>query len=126
MRKRRALFYMLVASITFTWLSACSHSREEVRVERETTTQVSPTTPVVRPAATATVRQAPPPPREEFQDVPPSPGHVWVPGYWTRGNNEWVWASGRWERPPERMATWVPGQWVQRGDTWLWRAGHWQ
>jgi len=78
------------------------------------------------PAPETVVRQSPPPPREEVRITAPSSHHVWVPGYWTWGNSEWVWVYGRWEKPPERMATWVPGQWVQRGDMWAWRQGHWE
>ena len=72
------------------------------------------------------VQQPPPPLREERRIAPPSPEQIWVPGYWSWSNNDWVWIQGRVERPPERMATWVPGQWNQRGDAWVWRPGHWE
>jgi hypothetical protein len=81
---------------------------------------------ITTPGPEVVVRQPPPAPREDMRPPPPAPTHAWVPGYWTWGNNEWVWVHGRWEQPPERMATWVPGQWTQRGEEWVWRAGHWQ
>ena len=79
------------------------------------------------PPAEVIVRQPPPPPREEVRTPPPpSPGYAWVPGYWSWGNNEWVWVYGRWERPPERMATWVPGRCFERGSDLVCRSGHWE
>jgi len=98
-------------------------TREKV-ITKETTITPGPGAP--GPGAEVIVRQAPPPPRDDVRPPPPAPSQVWVPGYWTWGNNEWVWVFGRWQQPPERMATWVPGQWTQRGDEWVWRGGHWQ
>jgi hypothetical protein len=124
MMRRTVVLCMLLASAPLVFVSACS--RKEVRIEREVSPQIVPPAPSVRPAPVVIVRQPPPPPREEVQVAPPSPGYVWVPGYWTWEGNTWGWVAGRWEQPPERMATWVPGQWIQRGEEWVWRAGHWQ
>ena len=110
MMRRTVVLCMLLASATLVFVSACS--RKEVRIEREVAPQIAPPAPSVRPAPVVIVRQPPPPPREEVQVAPPSPGYVWVTGYWTWEGNTWVWVAGRWEQPPERMATWVPGQWV--------------
>lgn len=65
-----------------------------------------PTPVVVTPPATVQreqvvvrepviVRDAPPP-RTEAITIAPSPQHVWVPGYWTRGEGGWTWRSGYW------------------------------
>jgi hypothetical protein len=29
-------------------------------------------------------------------EVPPAPGHGWVPGGWARRNGGYVWVEGRW------------------------------
>ena len=65
------------------------------------------------------VMVAPPPPRVEVYDVPPTPGFVWIGGYW----NEWV--AGHWQAPrPGRH--WVAHQWVRKGDGWHMQRGHWE
>jgi hypothetical protein len=71
------------------------------------------------------VMVAPPPPRVEVIGVAPSPGYVWINGYWdwVGGRHEWVgghWAVG------ERGRHWVPHQWVRQGDGWRMRPGHWE
>ncbi|MGE3540715.1 MAG: YXWGXW repeat-containing protein [Candidatus Tectimicrobiota bacterium] len=99
---------------------------KSLQVAQSTTTQERIIIRESSPASEVIVRQPPPPPREEVRLPQPSPGHVWVPGYWTWGKDEWVWVQGRWSTPPERTAAWVPGQWVQRGTEWVWRTGHWE
>jgi hypothetical protein len=71
------------------------------------------------------VMVAPPPPRVEAVGVAPSPGYVWVGGYWgwVGGRHEWIpghWVEGR----PGRH--WVPHAWVREGDGWRLRPGHWE
>lgn len=122
--KRRKVFCAFLVLTTFGLVSACSH--EQVRTEQDLPESMSSAS-MARPAPEVVVRQPPPAPREEMRPPgPSSSGYAWVPGYWTRGHNEWVWVQGRWERPPERTATWVPGQWMPRGAEWVWRNGHWE
>lgn len=70
-----------------------------------------PTPVVVTPPATVQheqvvvrepiiVRDAPPPPRAEIIAAAPSSQHIWVPGYWTRREDRWVWRPGQWELGP--------------------------
>jgi WXXGXW repeat (2 copies) len=71
------------------------------------------------------VMVAPPPPRVEVIGVAPTPGYVWIGGYWNwvGGRHEWVaghWAAGR----PGRH--WVAHVWVRQGDGWRMRPGHWE
>jgi hypothetical protein len=71
------------------------------------------------------VMVAPPPPRVEVVGVAPTPGYVWIGGYWNwvGGRHEWV--PGRWEagRPGRH---WVAHAWVRQGDGWRMRPGHWE
>ena len=71
------------------------------------------------------VMVAPPAPRVEVVGVAPSPGYVWIGGYWNwvGGRHEWVpgrWAAGR---PGYH---WVAHSWVRAGDGWRMHAGHWE
>ena len=96
-----------------------------------------PTAVVVQPPATVqhervvvhepvTVPEAPPSPRSEITTAAPSSQHVWVPGYWSRRYDDWVWRSGHWELRPYPDAQWVPGRWVATSDGWRWSDGHWE
>lgn len=46
----------------------------------------------------------------------PSPGYVWIPGYWDWNGSDYVWMSGKWMELPTPQATWVPGHWEQTGS----------
>lgn len=85
--------------------------------------------PVVAvPAQRVIVTEAPPPAKVEVEGTAPDDRHVWIPGYWMRGDNRWVWVPGHWEVRPRPAATWVPGQWVRDpdGKGWVWTPGHWR
>lgn len=71
------------------------------------------------------VMVAPPAPRVEVVGVAPTPGYVWVGGYWNwvGGRHEWV--AGRWVAP-RRGYHWVGHAWVRAGDGWRMRPGHWE
>jgi hypothetical protein len=71
------------------------------------------------------VMVAPPPPRVEVIGVAPTPGHVWVGGYWNwvGGRHEWV--GGHWVAGRPRQH-WVEHNWVRQGDGWRMRPGHWE
>jgi hypothetical protein len=71
------------------------------------------------------VMVAPPPPRVEVIGVAPTPGYVWIGGYWNwvGGRHEWV--PGRWEagRPGHH---WVAHPGVRQGAGGRMRPGHWE
>lgn len=71
------------------------------------------------------VMVAPPPPRVEVYDVPPTPGFVWIGGYWNWVGDRHEWVAGHWQAPrPGRH--WVAHQWVRKGDGWHMQRGHWE
>ena len=68
----------------------------------------------------------PPPAMVEGRSEPPTPRHVWIPGYYRWRNGGWIWVPGGWW-VPERSRSWMPGQWIPGpGGQALWKAGHWQ
>src|SRR5471032_418985 len=64
------------------------------------------------------VRVGPPAPLYETRIVAPGPGYVWVSGYHTWNGSAYVWAPGRWDRPPRARAVWVPAQWARDRHGW--------
>ena len=60
--------------------------------------------PDQRHYADGVVMVAPPPPRVEVIGKPPSPGYVWMDGYWNwvGGRHEWV--PGHWAPTPSRTS----------------------
>jgi len=103
---------------------------------------------VVAPSKTPT---APPPPaRAEMVPAKPTPGSVWVNGYYVWDGYLWVWASGAYRIPPEDLrpppsppppppvaepqrppsggpfAQWVAGRWVFTATGWVWLAGRFE
>ena len=69
---------------------------------------------------------APPPPRYERYGPAPSPGHVWINGYWNNAGGRYGWTSGYWARPPHRNARWVDGRWDRDGRGFRYRKGYWR
>ena len=68
---------------------------------------------------------APPPPRVEAYGYAPSPGYAWVSGFWDwRGR--WVWAPGRWTRPPRPGAHWVSSRWERGRHGYVFVRGYWR
>ena len=43
-----------------------------------------------------------------------------------KGSHAYVWAPGRWERPPRVHAVWVRHRWVHRNGGWVLVEGHWR
>lgn len=82
------------------------------------------------PGAYVGVGYGPPPPRYGVVGVAPAPGYVWTDGFWDWRGNNWVWAPGRWQRPPRRGARWEPGRWQERHDRghrgYEFNRGHWR
>jgi hypothetical protein len=80
------------------------------------------------PAERIVVVEAPPVSRPEQIGSAPDDKHVWVPGYWMRGNNRWIWVPGNWDARPQANAAWVPGHWDKEpnGRGWVWTPGHWE
>ncbi len=77
--------------------------------------------------------EEPPPVRVEWapppmlvEDIPPPPADdaVWTGGYWVwRG--DWVWAHGRWARPPRHGYRWQNPYYEHRGNTVVFIDGYW-
>jgi hypothetical protein len=81
--------------------------------------------PDQRHYAGGVVMVAPPPPRVEVVDEAPTPGYVWLGGYWNWVGDRYAWAPGHWEaRHPGQH--WVVHQWVRQGDGWRMKPGHWE
>lgn len=72
----------------------------------------------VRPVAPAAVVETPGP--------RPGPGFIWVPGYHRWNGTAYMWAPGRWERPPRRRAKWVAARWEHRHGGWVFVEGRWR
>jgi hypothetical protein len=81
--------------------------------------------PDQRHYADGVVMVAPPAPRVEVIGTAPSPGYVWMPGYWNWVGDRHVWVAGRWS-PPKSGHHWVADQWVRQGDGWRMKSGHWE
>jgi len=77
------------------------------------------------PGPEVIVVEEPPPPRLEAIPRPPAANYVWVPGYWARHGNSWVWVEGAHVVRPRAGVVWVPGQWARRPNGWVWVPGHW-
>jgi WXXGXW repeat (2 copies) len=71
------------------------------------------------------IREAPPPPRQEFMVVRPSPRHVWIAGYWRHDGRTYIWMSGHWEQPPREGFFWVAPRWEFRDGGWVFAEGRW-
>jgi hypothetical protein len=72
------------------------------------------------------VAVGPPPERVEVIGVAPSPGFVWVRGYWRYDGYGYVWVPGRWLALDQRYREWIPGHWKRDRRGWYWVEGHWR
>jgi hypothetical protein len=70
------------------------------------------------------VMVAPPAPRVEVIGVAPTPGYVWIGGYWNWVGGKHVWVPGRWDRGRPGYH-WEAHAWVREGDGWRMRPGRW-
>ncbi len=78
------------------------------------------------PEMVVVVREAPPTGIVERRPPQPSPGAVWVSGYWVRQRARWVWVSGQWRVPPRQAAAWVEPRWERRGPEFHFSLGFWR
>jgi hypothetical protein len=74
----------------------------------------------------AVIVEGPPPPRYAVIGVAPGPGYVWTEGYWDLHGSRWVWAPGRWLRPPRAHTVWVGSEWRREGSHWRYHRGFWR
>lgn len=72
-----------------------------------------------------TVALRPPAPIVEVATVAPSPGYVWVDGYWSWNGYDYEWVHGYWDRPPVVGHVWHPGGWVVQGSGYVYVGGRW-
>ncbi len=90
---------------------------------------VTPARVVVEPPrvayATEVVVTSPPAPVVEVVGVAPTPGYVWIHGYWNWVGGRHVWVNGYWTAPPHPGAHWVPHEWVRVDGGYRLREGHW-
>jgi hypothetical protein len=68
---------------------------------------------------------APPAPQVEIYGAPPTPGFLWIGGYWNWAGGRHVWVRGHWEAPRAGYH-YVAHSWVHRGDGWHLARGHWE
>jgi WXXGXW repeat (2 copies) len=68
----------------------------------------------------------PPPPRYGVVGYAPGPGYVWTDGWWDLRGNRWIWAPGRWQRPPRPGMRWYPHEWRQDHGRYRMRRGGWR
>ncbi len=71
------------------------------------------------------VQLAPPALKVERRAPRPSPGHVWVHGYWRWDGQHYGWVGGRWEMPQRAGARWVAPRWKRHGRRWVFVPGRW-
>ncbi|HEY6824899.1 MAG TPA: hypothetical protein VI195_10695 [Steroidobacteraceae bacterium] len=72
-----------------------------------------------------TVNVAPPALPVYEQPPLPSPGYLWVPGYWSWGPEGYFWVPGTWVLPPDPDLVWTPGYWAFSDDAYVWNPGYW-
>jgi hypothetical protein len=70
------------------------------------------------------VMVAPPAPRVEVIGVAPTPGYVWLGGYWDWVGGRHVWVGGHWSAPHPGYH-WEAHSWVRAGDGWRMQRGRW-
>ena len=72
----------------------------------------------------AVVSVAPPAVQAEVIGVAPSPGWLWISGYWAWSGSRHTWVPGRWEAPRPGHE-WVPHRWERDGRGWREHPGRW-
>ena len=90
------------------------------------------------PQPTAVVYEPPPPPSEpiiatvapppliaEVRPPVPTPGFVWIPGFWSWTGAQYVWVAGRGPAPRPGFV-WVTPHWTPVGHKWRYVPGYWR
>jgi hypothetical protein len=72
------------------------------------------------------VNVAPPVAVHEAVVAAPSPGVVWVPGYYLYSGSKYVWTPGHWQAPPAPQQVWVAPRYVHSGDHYVYYPGRWR
>jgi hypothetical protein len=62
--------------------------------------------------------QAPPRARYEVRTARPHQDALWIGGSWDRQGDNWVWLTGRWERPQARGSRWIGARYTREGCHW--------
>ncbi|MBI5091830.1 MAG: YXWGXW repeat-containing protein [Candidatus Hydrogenedentes bacterium] len=88
----------------------------------------APATTTTTTATTRAVRahDAPPAPKVEVKSESPGADKVWIPGNWSYEKGEYVWSSGRWERPAAEQMSWSPARWRHTSEGYELVPGHWE
>jgi len=68
---------------------------------------------------------APPAPIVEQVGPPPTPGYVWLGGYWNWVGGRHVWVPGHWSEPRPGYR-WVDHRWEHGRDGYHFHEGHWE
>src|SRR2546430_2324294 len=55
----------------------------------------------------------------------PSPGYIWIPGYWAWADEGYYWIPGTWALAPSVGLLWTPGYWGWESGVYLWHGGYW-
>lgn len=69
-----------------------------------------------------------PPPLPVYTQPPcPSPGFIWIPGYWAYAadNEDYYWLPGTWVLAPSPGLLWTPGYWAEVDGGYAWNEGYW-
>src|SRR5271157_4774977 len=68
-----------------------------------------------------------PPPLPVYDQPPiPTPGYLWVPGYWAWDDDTgYYWVPGTWVSPPEPELLWTPGYWGWSDGVYVFHDGYW-
>jgi WXXGXW repeat (2 copies) len=79
------------------------------------------------PQVAITVSFGPPALPVYAQPLCPSPGYMWVPGYWAYDPNfgDYYWVPGTWVLAPETGLLWTPPWWGWENGVYLFHAGYW-
>src|SRR6266481_1680328 len=55
----------------------------------------------------------------------PSPGYIWIPGYWAWADEGYYWIPGTWALAPSAGLLWTPGYWGWESGVYFWHGGYW-